>query len=148
MSYWIAGNRQSGKTTAALKWFMRGKPVAYSPGWSRVFVMSNGEHMRGYVKSLLGKLWIEEGREGKPPFDALITPTELFSPKYLRGRADQLTYAIDEFDSAFRRRSSSDEVFFRIEVEVFTMDGYPYQEELTPSQFMSLLDSTTTEETS
>jgi hypothetical protein len=151
VSYWIAGGRQSGKTTAALKWLMRGEPVTGSPGWSRMFVMSHGETMRGYVKSLLSKLWIEEGREGKPPFDALITPTELFSPKYFRGRTQalqQLTYAIDQFDSIFRRSFPSyNEVLSRINVEVFTMDGYPYQEEFTPSQFMSLLDSAATEET-
>jgi hypothetical protein len=150
VSYWIAGGRQSGKTTAALKWFMRGEPVTYYPGWSRVFVMSHGETMRGYVKSLLSKLWIEEGREGKPPFDALITPAELFSPRYLRGRTQalqRLAHAIDEFDSGFRRIFSSyNEVLSQINVEVFTMDGYPYREELTPSQFMSLLDSAATEE--
>jgi hypothetical protein len=150
MSYWIVGDRQSGKTTAALKWIIRGEPVDFSPGWSRVFVMSNGASMRGYVFTLLAKLWIEEGCEGEPPFGALITRAELFSPKYMKGMLQErrkLSYAIDEFDWQFRREFTNyNYVLSEINVELFTVDGYPYRGELTPLQFISLLDSTPTEE--
>jgi hypothetical protein len=148
----IVGGRQSGKTTAALKWLMQGHIVAEWPCWSRGLVVA-AEDRIPYAKNLLKALWEEEGRwPAKPPFEAVIPAYSLFSSNYSRGWTHSFyerALVLDEFDySTYPQADLYEEVFSRFNVELTTRTGYPLcAGEITPSEFMDLLDSTATEET-
>lgn len=149
----IVSPRGFGKTTALLRWFILGHPISERPGWDRVLCATDATAIVP-TKVLLLRMWQREGMPGSPPYDAIISAQEMFSPNYLRGRThalrEILKHGLDDVDMYRSIEPHKWEEFTAMAtVDVLTRVGLPVpflQHEVTPSRFITMMDLAATEE--
>lgn len=93
MTQYLVGQRGTGRSTALVKWVMRGHPIKEYPGWSRILVAAAMPPLN-YI-SLFPELQHEFRENFLPALGKVVmTPGEVAG---LRGMGRDVEYAVDDF---------------------------------------------------